>query len=118
MTKYQFAIFLYGLFCLALGIEAYSVKHHLPSLLGGGGIGIIEIMLAVYTYKNPRVGFIGAAVLGVLTGLMFLGQSVQAGAVKFYPAMVMIIVSFAFVYFLMSGHMSARKNKKAQPTQG
>jgi preprotein translocase subunit YajC len=49
---------------------------------------------------------------------MFLGQAVQAGTLKPYPTLVMIVVSFGFVYFLMSGHFSARKAKKAQPNQG
>lgn len=112
MTKFQFAIIVYGLFMLGLGIAAFVNKHHLPSLLGGGSIGVLEIMLGVYTYKNPRVGFIGASVIALLSALMFIGQSVQAGAIQFYPHLVVITVSLLFVYYLVGGHFSARRKAR------
>ncbi len=113
MSRYQFAILLYGIFCLALGVEAYAVKHHLASLLGGGTIGVIEIMLAAYVWKNPRVAYISAAVLGLATAGMFIGQMAQAHELKLYPSLLMVVVSLGFVGYLGSAHMGGKAKKAA-----
>ena len=45
MTKtINAAIVIYALLCIGLGVEAYVAKQSLPSLMGGGGIGVLELV--------------------------------------------------------------------------
>lgn len=111
MTKaINAAIVLYALLCIGLGVEAYSVKQSLPSLMGGAGIGILEFASLFTWTKNPRAGRIMSLVVALMGMGRFIKPFFTEG--KIYPAGVMVIASLILVGLLIAGHLQAMAAKK------
>lgn len=103
----------YALLCIGLGIAAYISKHHIMSLVGGVGIGLVELYaLNLWKSGKQRVGRIVSLVAAVITFLMFIPRFL-GGAI--YPNGVMVIASLIFIGLLLAGHMQAMKAKQETP---
>lgn len=107
-------VFLYGLFNLALGLQAYfapsSGEPSLPSLLAAGGSGLIILFFGILIPKNPRVGYIGTTVLALLIAGNFAMKTL-AGIM--YPATVAFVVSVCVALALATAHMMAKSKSKS-----
>lgn len=102
-------VLVYGALLIGLGLEAYLAKQSLPSLLGGGGLGLAAIFFAAFTSVNPRVGRIGAAVVTLLT----LGRFVPALLKEPKWSNIVLVVASLIVFgCLGAGHMLAMKAKR------
>ena len=110
MSKYQGAILLYGILMILLGIIGYFIDptHNPGSIIGGGVVGILEIFFATYSKSNPRVGYIGAAIVALLTAGMFVPRSFQDPTWGFIS---IAVLSVALFLFLMGGHFFGRRFK-------
>src|ERR1041385_1375733 len=91
----QAVMLLYGVFDFAMGlIGTLASKNHEPySLIGGGVAGVLVIGFAALTKTNPRVGFIGATVVGLLMAGKFASGAFSG---QFYPAGIIFAVSLLF----------------------
>ena len=114
MSKHQGAIFIYGILMILLGIIGYFIDptHNPGSIIGGGAVGILEIFFATYSKSNPRVGYIGAAVVALLTAGMFIPRSFQDPTWGF---ITIAVLSVALFLFLMAGHSIAMMKKSKKP---
>lgn len=95
---------------ILLGIIGYFIDptHNPASIIGGGAIGILEIFFATYSKSNPRVGYIGAAVVALLTAGMFIMNSIQH---PLWGFITIAVLSVALFLFLMSSHFLAMMKK-------
>lgn len=110
-NRIDVVVLIYALLSLGMGLEAYIAKKSLPSLLGGGGAGIILIGLLALGKTNPRAGRIGSAIVT----LLLLGRFSPTFLTQWtwYPAGIMAIASAIVFAVLAGGHMAAMKKKKA-----
>ena len=115
MTKtINAAIVVYAVLCIGLGVEAYIAKQSLPSLMGGGGIGVLELVSLFVWTKNPRAG----RIMSLLVALGGMGRFIKPffSEGKIYPAGVMVIASLVLVGLLLAGHMQAMQAKRDNPS--
>lgn len=104
---------LYGIFDIAMGVigTLASKNHEIFSLLGGGVAGLLVIGFAALTKTNPRVGFIGATVVGLAMAGKFAAGTFSG---QIYPAGIIFTVSLLFAVILVGAHFAAvGKRKKA-----
>lgn len=100
-------VVVYGLFCIGAGVEAYLAKNSLPSLLGGGGIGLLALIGAFVATKNGPIGF-GIAAVAALAALgRFLPAYLKTQSV--WPALVMVLASSVVLACLIAGHLQNRR---------
>lgn len=115
MTKaINVAIVVYAAICIGLGVEAYVAKQSLPSLMGGGGIGVLELVSLFVWSKNPRAG----RIMSLLVALGGMGRFIKPFFTegKIYPAGVMVIASLILVGLLLAGHMQAMQARRENPS--
>lgn len=105
-------VLVYAILLIALGIYAYLDVHHLPSMLGGVGSGVVELLFLAYTSKNPRVGRMGAAIVALLLFFMFFGMMIQKGPA--WNNVTIALASLIVVVALVGGHMTAMSRRRAQ----
>lgn len=105
----QIVMVLYGLFNIAMGVLGME-KGSYASLAAGSIAGLLVIGCAVLTKTNPRVGFITAAVIGLLVGGRFAPKAFQG---QLYPGWVIFGVSIVFVAVLLGAHFAAVKKRRA-----
>lgn len=112
MSKYQAAIFAYAAAMIILGLIGYFVDstHNLGSIIGGGAIGILEIFFGTLSTSKPRIGYIGAAVVALLTAGMFVPRSFQDPKWGF---VTIAILSVLLVVILLGGHFLTKKVSKS-----
>lgn len=105
---------------IAMGLQAYLFpdgKASLPSLIAGAGVGVIEIGLAAYSKTNPRVGFIGAAVVALLPLGRFLPHLIKDGHLVIYPSLVGDVLSIGLALYLVGGHLAAKRRSRQADSQ-
>lgn len=107
-------VLLYGLFLLGAGIEAAVSKGSVISLVAGGGLGILALACFAIVPKNPRVGYIGATVVGLAVIGRFLPTYLKTQAV--WPAGVMAILSIVVVLALSAAHFLAKAKAEKDPS--
>lgn len=111
MTWVKWVLIIYGLAMIGLGLEAYLSKDSLPSLMGGGGAGVLVLIATGLSFKWPRVGYILALLVCLgITG-RFLPKFLKDGDV--FPSLVIVILSLLTAACLLAGHVMAQKAKKA-----
>lgn len=97
----------FGLFCIGAGLEAYLAKNSLPSLMGGGGIGLVALIGAFVARTTPSIGY-GIAAVAALAALgRFLPAFLKTQAV--WPALAMTLVSSTVLVCLIAGHFMAKR---------
>ncbi|MBL8068212.1 MAG: hypothetical protein JNM28_07165 [Armatimonadetes bacterium] len=119
MTLAQKSMVAYGLGMLALGVQAFFFpfaghKSSLPSLLGGGGVGLIVLVLGILASKaaNPRWHYIASLALALVGSSRFIGNLFK-GQFAWYPGGVVLLLSLGLIAILGMGHMMAMKNRSA-----
>lgn len=100
-----------------MGLHGYLGAHSMPSLIGGTAIGLIEIFLAALSKTNPRVGFIGAAVVALLASGNWIGLLVRAGKLVIYPELVGLILSLGLALYLVGGHVTAKRRSRGASSE-
>ncbi|GMV89395.1 MAG: hypothetical protein AMXMBFR81_23260 [Chthonomonas sp.] len=107
MPWLNIVLWVYALFNIALGVEAYLKVNSMPSLMGGIGAGVLVIVGLLVSQKNSMVGYSICA----LVALGLLGRFVPAYLSKgtVYPALVVSIASALALVALIVGHFMARK---------
>jgi len=96
---------------ILLGIIGYFVDptHNIGSIIGGGILGLIEIGFATLSKTNPRIGYMGAAILALLAALMFIPKSFQDPKWGF---ITISVLSVLLIIYLLSGHLFAQRVTK------
>ena len=105
-------VLVYGLFLLCSGIEAAVSKGSVISLVAGGGLGVLALICFAIIPKNPRVGYIGATVVGLAVIGRFLPTYLKTQDI--WPAGIMAMLSLVVVAALTAAHFLA-KSKPANP---
>ena|GEM_PF-1718503 len=110
---------LYGLFNLGVGIEAYSSKGSIPSLIAGGGVGVLLLVCFFLVPSKPRIAYIGASVLALLMTIQFALTTRVDGKMKLvgitestwkpWPNLTLWGVGLIVLLALTSAHFMARK---------
>lgn len=109
---------LYGLFNIAVGLEAYSSKQSLPSLIAGCGVGALLLVCFALIPKSPRLAYMGATLLALLMAIQFSMTTRVDGKMKFvglsettwkpWPNLTLWVVGLLVVVALSSAHFLAR----------
>lgn len=107
----------YGLALIGMGIQAYFFPHdggHASpiSLLAAGGSGALVLFLTWLSFNHPRPSYIITMLLALLIAGRFFGN--MSKGLPFYPAIISIVLSFALIAILLSGHLIAMSQKKKQ----
>jgi uncharacterized membrane protein (UPF0136 family) len=100
---------LYAVVMSGMGLEAFLVKGSKPSLAGVAFGILMLVSLGIWT-KNPRAGRIMSVVVA------FLGMGRPLMNIKSltpYPGGAILAVSLLTIAFLVYGHLSAMKEKRA-----
>jgi uncharacterized membrane protein (UPF0136 family) len=110
VNRPQAVTFIYGIFNIAMGIHGYVGAGSKASIIAGCAVGILCIFFAALSKTHPRVGYIGAAIVGVLTALQWIPHlfNKDTHELVIYPAMVGLIVSAVFVIYLLGAHFLAK----------
>ena len=95
---------LYGLFNIAVGIEAFSKKGSLPSLMGGATIGILLLVCYWIIPSKPGVGYIGATVLC----LAIMGQFGRKLSVL-WPNQILFGIALVVMLLLLAAHFMSKR---------
>lgn len=102
---------IYGLFNIAVGIEAYLTKHSIVSLIAAGAIGIIVIGCAALSKTMPRVAYITATVLALIVAGRFLPKAISG---EIWPGIVLVAVSLIFALILVGAHFAAMRRRRSE----
>lgn len=114
-NKIDVVVLLYALLSIGLGLEAFLVKHSIPSIAGGGIAGLLLLGCLALGKSNPRAGRIGASVVTLLLLGKFLADFAKKGA--WYPAGIMTVASAFVLAVLVGGHFAAMRKRKASEAQ-
>jgi uncharacterized membrane protein (UPF0136 family) len=103
----------YGVFSIAMGLIGYlnSSPRSAASLIAGGIAGLLVIGFAALSKTSPRVGFIGATVVGLILAARF---SLKTLGGKVYPDGIIFTVSVIFVLILLGAHFWAVSHRKRE----
>lgn len=117
MTWVKWAMLLYALAMIGMGVHGTVKAGEWMSLAGGGGIGFV-VLIGLWlslVRSNPRAGYILAVVVSFAAAGMFLPKYLGPNG-KLYPHLVIAVLSFANIACLVGGHLAAMaaKNKEAR----
>jgi hypothetical protein len=122
VNRHQAAILIYGVIMIGMGAQAYffpSGKASIASIIAGGAIGILEIGFAALSKTHPRIGYIGAAVVALLTLGRWIPHLMKDGQVVIYPALIGLVLSVSLALYLVAGHLMAKaRSAKTAPAVG
>jgi hypothetical protein len=112
MTGLQRGMLLYGIFDIVMGLigTIASEKHEPWSLMGGGIAGLLVIGFAFLVKTKPRIGFIGATLVGLLMAGKFAKGTFSG---QIYPAGIIFGVSIIFAATLVGAHFAAVNKRKS-----
>jgi len=103
----------YGLLVIALAVYAFVATHSKMSLMMGGSSGVLVLILLAVSFKSPRVGRIGTAVIALILGIFFIKECLKTGFAK-VDFDVLALASIVVVVALGAGHMYAMKQKRLE----
>jgi uncharacterized membrane protein (UPF0136 family) len=109
MTTAKWAMLVYGLAMVGMGIDGYVRAGSPMSLYGGGGMGAIVLLALWMTMKmsTPRWGYILALLVALGALGMFLPKLLRGDA-DAYPGGATVVLSILLMLFLIGGHFAAR----------
>lgn len=114
MTFAKWAMVIYGVAMIGMGVHGFVGSGSVPSLAGGGGAGALVLFFAWLSVKmsTPRVGYILATLvcLGMLG--MFIPKYSDPDSGKIYPHLTIVVLSALTAVSLVGGHLLARMAKK------
>ncbi len=112
MTFAMWAMVVYGVAMIGMGVHGFVGSGSVPSLAGGGGAGALVLLFAWLSVKmsTPRVGYI----LATLVCLGMLGMFIPkfSESEKIYPHLTIVVLSALTAVSLVGGHLMARMAKK------
>ncbi|HRJ27575.1 MAG TPA: TMEM14 family protein [Fimbriimonadaceae bacterium] len=108
----QIVLLGYGIFNIALGLEAFLAKGSMPSLIGGVGAGVLVLVAFGLTFKAPRWGYIMGTLIALGLAGRFLPMFFKDSS-NVYPALVIGGVSVLVVLLLVGAHFAARKHSQS-----
>lgn len=117
---------LYGLFNIAVGIEAYSSKGSIPSLVAAGTIGALLLLCFFLVPRKPRVGYIGATLISLLVFIQFSMTTrdaankmkfvgVSESTLKPWPNLTLWLIGLGVAIALLSAHFVAKSKARNNP---
>lgn len=109
----RLVVLLYGVFLIALSVEAYLRVQSKASLIAGGIQGLLVLACFGLIPKNPRVGYIGATLLALAGAGNFLPKFFGPEG-KVYPHAVIGFTSLAVAIALSLAHVLAKKSSSAE----
>ncbi|MCH7945814.1 MAG: hypothetical protein IIC73_07355 [Armatimonadetes bacterium] len=112
MTFAKWAMVVYGLAMIGMGVHGFVGTGSAASLAGGGGAGALVLFFAWLSGKmsTPRVGYI----LATLVCLGMIGMFIPkfSESEKIYPHLTIVVLSALTIVCLLGGHLMARLAKK------
>jgi uncharacterized membrane protein (UPF0136 family) len=121
VNRPQAVTFIYGLINIAMGIHGYVGAGSKASIIAGCAVGILCIFFAALSKTHARIGYIGAAIVGLLTALQWIPHLFNKDThdLVIYPALVGLVISAVFVIYLLGAHFMAKaKSAKAAAAVG
>ena len=98
----------YGVISIALG--AYGYAKSPVSLYMGGLVGLLIIAAAALSKTNPRVGYIGAALISLVMIGNFGGKIMKPDPA--WHHIVLTILSVILLASLLAGHFMAKAKSR------
>ncbi|MCH8978243.1 MAG: TMEM14 family protein [Armatimonadetes bacterium] len=112
MTFAKWAMVVYGVAMIGMGVHGFVGSGSPMSLAGGGGAGALVLFFAWLSVKmsTPRVGYI----LATLVCLGMLGMFIPkySDSREIYPHLTIVVLSALTAVCLVGGHLMARMAKK------
>lgn len=114
MTTAKWAMLVFGVAMVAMGLDGFFRANSPQSLYGGGGMGAVVLLALVMSLvmKSPRWGYI-LALLVAIGGLGMFVPKLMKGEADAYPGGVTVALSALLIVVLIAGHFSARKSAAA-----
>ena len=113
MTTARWAMLVYGLAMIGMGLDGYIRAGSAMSLYGGGALGLLVLVGLWMTMKmkTPRWGYILAVVMGLAALGRFLPSYLKSKDA--YPALVIVVLSALLIVVLVGGHLASMSKKGA-----
>lgn len=113
MTWVKWAMLVYALAMISMGVHGYVGSQSVASLAGGGGLGALVLIGLWMSLKmaTPRAGYILASVVCLLAIGRFLPAYLGENG-KLYPHLVIVVLSLSTIACLLGGHFAAQAAKK------
>jgi uncharacterized membrane protein (UPF0136 family) len=112
MTTARWAMLVYGLAMIGMGIHGTVKAGEWMSLAGGGGLGLLVLvgLWMSLKMKTPRWGYI----LAILMGLAALGKFLPSYLKTRdpYPDLVVVVLSVLLILVLALGHFMAKSGAR------
>jgi uncharacterized membrane protein (UPF0136 family) len=111
MTTARWAMLVYGLAMIGMGLDGFIRAGSAMSLYGGGALGLL-VLVGLWmstTMKTPRWGYILAVVMGLAALGRFLPTYIKNQDP--YPALVVVVLSVVLIVVLIGGHVATMSKK-------
>ncbi len=114
MTTAKWAMLVYGLAMIGMGLDGFFRADSPQSLYGGGGMGAVVLVAYWMTMvmKSPRWGYI-LALLVALGGLGMFVPKLMKGTADAYPGVVIVVLSALLIVVLVGEHVATMSKKGA-----
>ncbi len=112
MTTAKWAMVAYGIAMIGLGFFAFIQKHSLPSLLGGGFIGLLVLAMVKVSFSHPRIGYAVAAVAALAMVIQFGVKLLKPD--PSWQAYTIPALSIALIAVLVGGHVMTMSRREGE----
>lgn len=115
MTTAKWAMLLYAIAMIGMGIHGTVSAGEWMSLAGGGGMGVIVLigLAMALKMKTPRWGYILALVVAVGSLGMYVPKLMK-GTADAYPGGTIVGLSVLLILFLLGGHFAAKSLRTSE----
>ncbi len=110
MKKTGYVVLTYGAIVFFGGLMGAFIAHSIPSLVAGTVFGALISLNAYKIFKGNMRGLTLALIQSIILGSFFLYRLKMTG--KFFPAAIMITISFAIAIFLLMVHPRETNTEK------
>jgi uncharacterized membrane protein (UPF0136 family) len=106
-TVTKWAVFIYAMFLIILGVVRYFLEDSTHSLIMGSGIGVLLLICAIMMYKGKRIGLILATGITLLLASFFAVRYSMTQAL--FPALISVLSGAMLIFLLL--HLARWKNR-------
>ena len=112
MTVAKWAMLVYALAMIGMGIHGTVSAGEWMSLAGGGGMGVLVLVGLWMSLKmsSPRWGYILALVVALGALGMYIPKLMK-GTADAYPGGTIVGLSVVLILVLLGGHFAARSGR-------